>query len=373
MQHVPVRRIVVVAVTLAAMALATLGSAQASVHAARRDVAGTQLVTATLTSRWGSAQALLERIDLTTRHLHFEPVLAHDVIFGAHESVPSMARRTHAVVGINGDFWNWEYDNGPPMRGLWINGHMDKTPGYRTSANFYTTTDGKAHIGKVNVFTRLSWRSASGILKRTAVYSSNNFDDMLRRHLVYVTGAMNTVTLPHCTVASLVTTRHGWKVSRVETRVRTLVRRTGTQRALVACRTPMPLAAGETVTWTQQVTVSGIDALVAGGGQLVKNGKAYDDVYAQLPTTDFNPMTFACVSRDGRHVMLGVVDGRRRSSVGTTPALLTKYLLRLGGCWNAMSFDGGASTTMWARGTVQNEPSNGYPRPVADGLFVYRS
>ena len=107
--------------------------------------------------------------------------------------------------------------------------------------------------------------------------------------------------------------------------------------------------------------------------RLIRNGKAYRDPYAQLPTNDYNPMTFACVSRDERHVTLGVVDGRRQTSVGTTPALLTRYLLKLGGCWNAMSFDGGASTTMYARGKVQNVPSNGYPRPVADGLFVYRS
>ena len=38
-----------------------------------------------------------------------------------------------------------------------------------------------------------------------------------------------------------------------------------------------------------------------------------------------------------------------------------------------MSFDGGGSTTMWARGKVQNVPSDGQPRSVVDGLFVYRS
>lgn len=373
MQHATVRRFAVVAAAVVATALATVGSAQAGVYAPRRDVTGTALTTATLSSRWGTAQAWLDRIDLTDRHLHFEPVLAHNVIFGEHESVPSMARRTQAVVGINGDFWNWAYDNGPPMRGLWIRGHMYKTPGHYTTANFYTTTDGVAHIGKVNVTTKLAWRTKAGARRTTPVYSMNNYDDMLRRHLVYVTSAMNTVPLPHCTVASLVAAPGGWKVTNVETRVRVLARRTGTQRALVACRTTMPLAAGQVVTWTQQSTVSGIDALVAGGAQLIRNGKAYVDPYSQLPTTEYNPMTFACVSRDGRHVTLGVVDGRRRSSVGTTPALLTKYLLRLGGCWNAMSFDGGASTTMWARGKVQNQPSNGYPREIADGLFVYRS
>ncbi|HEY8300367.1 MAG TPA: phosphodiester glycosidase family protein [Jatrophihabitans sp.] len=373
MRNTLARRLAVVAVATAATAVTTLASAQASVHPASRDVAGTQLVRTTLTSRWGSAQAWLEHIDLTDRRLHIEPVLAHNIVDGLHETVPAMAQRTRAVVGINGDFWNWAYDDGPPLRGLWISGHMYKTPGYPTSANFYTTTDGAAHIGKVNVFTTMSWRTASGAARNSSVFSMNNYDDMLRGRLVVVTSDMATFSLPRCTVASLASTTRGWKVTGVQTRVRALARRTSTQRALVACRTPMPLAAGERIQWAQRSTVTGIDALVSGGGQLIRNGRAFRDQYSQLPTNDFNPMTFACVSRDSRHVTLGVVDGRRSTSIGTTPALLTTYLLKLGGCWNAMSFDGGASTTMYARGTVQNKPSNGYPRPVADGLFVYRS
>ena len=370
MRHRTARRSAVVALITTALAVAGLPSALAS---AARDPRGTQLSRVTLSSRWGTAQAWLEHIDLTDRRVHIEPVLANNIVDGRHETVPSMAQRTHAVVGINGDFWNWAYDDGPPLRGLWIHGHMYKTPGYPTSANFYTTTDGTAHIGKVNVFTTLSWRTRSGVTRKSSVFSMNNYDDMQRRHLVAFTHDMATFALPRCTVASLTADARGWKVTSVQTRVRTLTRRASSQRALVACRTPMPLAAGEQIRWTQRSTVTGIDSLVSGGGQLIRNGKAFHDRYAQLPTTDYNPMTFACVSRDARHVIFGAVDGRRSTSVGTTPALLTKYLLKLGGCWNAMSFDGGASTTMYARGKVQNVPSNGYPRPVADGLFVYRS
>ena len=183
MHHGTRRRL---AVTLTVLALAAVGvpSAQAG---GTRDVRGTSLTRATLTSRGGSAQAWLERVDLTDRRLHIEPVLADNVVDGHHESVPAMAQRTHAVVGINGDFWNWVYPEGPPLRGLWIHGHMYKTPGHETSANFYTTTDGRAHIGKVNVAITLTWHTRSGAARRSAVYSTNNYDDMMRRHLVAVT------------------------------------------------------------------------------------------------------------------------------------------------------------------------------------------
>jgi exopolysaccharide biosynthesis protein len=37
-----------------------------------------------------------------------------------------------------------------------------------------------------------------------------------------------------------------------------------------------------------------------------------------------------------------------------------------------MTFDGGGSTTLWARGAVQNVPSDGSPRPVVDALLLFR-
>ena len=368
-----VRTIALVAITAVTASLAAVAPAGAVVRTAVRDVPGTQLVATTIHTRSGASQAWYDRIDLTNPRLHIEPTLDGNVLDAAHESVPSMARRTHAVIGINGDFWNWGYDNAGPLHGLWIHGHMYKTPGYRTSANFYTTSDGKAHVGPVNVFTKFTWRTARGVLRSSFAFSVNNLDDIYRHHLVLATSDLATVPLPRCDVAYLNTTTRGWKVTRTATRVRQLDRRLPTQRALVACGIRMPLAVGDLVHWSQRSTVSGIDALLSGGAQLIRNGRAFRDPAAQLSTSWDNPMSFACVARDARHVTVGVVDGRRSTSVGITPAQLTNYLLRLGGCWNAMSFDGGGSTTLWARGRVQNVPSDGQPRPVVDGLFVYRS
>lgn len=369
-----VRTLAIVAITAVTALLVALASAAgATAGTVVRDVPGTQLVATTIHTADGTSQAWYDRIDLTNSRLHIEPALDGDLLNAPHESVPSMARRTHAVFGINGDFWNWAYDQAGPLHGLWIHGHMYKTPGYRTSANFYTTTDGKAHIGPVNVFTELTWR-AGGTLHSSYAFSVNNVDDMYRHHLVLTTSDLATVPVPRCDVAYLNATLSGWKVTRMATRVRQLDRRLATQRALVACGIRLPaLAVGELVHWSQRTTVSGIDALVSGGAQLIRNGRPFRDPAAQLATNWDNPMTFGCVSRDARHVIFGVVDGRRITSAGVTPAQLTSYLLHLGGCWNAMSFDGGGSTTLWARARVQNVPSDGLPREVADGLFVYRS
>ncbi len=362
----------------ASAAVIAVSVAGAPAHASTRhrvlDVAGTRLVAATIHTKLGPSQVWYEQIDLTNARLHVEPVLDGNLLNTTHETVPSMARRTHAIVGINGDFWNWSYDNAGPLHGLWMNKHMYKTPGQRTSANFYTTDDGKAHIGPVKVSTELTWRGARAKVQHAYVFSVNNVDDILRHHLVLTTNALAAVPLPsNCTVAYLNSTSGGgWKVARTATRVTWLPRRRSDQRALVACRTAMPLTVGNVVHWTQTSTVTDIDGLISGGAQLVRNGRAFRDPAAQLVTNGFNPMTFVCVARDSRHITLGVVDGRRRTSAGINASLLTTYLRGLPGCWNAMSFDGGGSTTLWARGKVQNVPSDGSPRSVVDGLFVYR-
>lgn len=374
MRQPAIRRLAVVLVTAIVSALVAVPSAQSIVRTRLvRDVPGTRLVTATIRTKSGPSQVWLDTVDLTDRRLSIEPALANNVLDGPHETVPSMARRTRAVVGINGDFWNWDSDNAGPLHGLMIKGHLYKTPGYRTSANFYVTTDGKAHIGPVNIYTRMQWRTPTGVARSSYAFSTNNVDDMNRQHLVLTTSDLAAVPIPWCTVAYLNQTAAGWAVTRLAHWVSRLTQRTATQRALVACGTRMPVATGEVVRFSQSSTVSGLRALVSGGAQLIRNGRAFRDPAAQLVTGWLNPMTFACVSRDSLHITFGVVDGRRPTSAGINPQLLTAYLLHLGGCYNAMSFDGGGSTTMWARGKVQNVPADGAPRPVADGLFVYRT
>src|SRR6476469_1566885 len=141
-----------VAILASATVIATMFTAGAGSAAVRKptkpaDVPGTQLIKTTVQTRDGSSQAWLFKVDLTNRHLHIQPVVDWNVLNRPHESVPSMARRTRAIAGINGDFWNWSMDNAGPLHGLTIDGHLFKTPGTDRSANFYTTADGRAHIG----------------------------------------------------------------------------------------------------------------------------------------------------------------------------------------------------------------------------------
>ena len=74
------------------------------------------------------------------------------------------------------------------------------------------------------------------------------------------------------------------------------------------------------------------------------------------------------ITTDGR-VLLVVIDGRQKSSVGMTLGQLAQYMLGLGSV-QAMNLDGGGSTTLVVRGDVVNRPSDGHERRVAAAIAV---
>ena len=118
--------------------------------------------------------------------------------------------------------------------------------------------------------------------------------------------------------------------------------------------------------------------IVGGSGLVVENGKVVGK------SKDLAPRTAAGIDKEGKHLILLVVDGRRPEySAGMTLDQLGAEMLRLG-CNQAMNLDGGGSSTMVMRDPktqsleVKNRPSDGHDfvlplsveRPVANVLGV---
>lgn len=128
--------------------------------------------------------------------------------------------------------------------------------------------------------------------------------------------------------------------------------------------------------------LDGIEDAVAGMGPrngqpgtlLVESG-ANRGSTAQVAPAVRHPRTAAGVTRDGRTLLLVVVDGRQPGwSIGATLPELASLLIEAG-AWTAVNLDGGGSTTVWRRepggaGRVLNRPSDGRVRPVASHLGV---
>ncbi|MFK0253849.1 phosphodiester glycosidase family protein [Streptomyces sp. NPDC090445] len=131
--------------------------------------------------------------------------------------------------------------------------------------------------------------------------------------------------------------------------------------AVAVTARPLPKAGPAPVT-----AVGGREPLVVAGTPQNHDGKANNTAA---------PRTAVGFSRDGRQMRIVTVDGRRRDSGGLTLTGLGRLMHR-NGAYEALNLDGGGSSTLLAARagatapTLENTPSDGFPRPVANGLVL---
>jgi len=110
------------------------------------------------------------------------------------------------------------------------------------------------------------------------------------------------------------------------------------------------------------------------GGLLVEDGRNRGEDALPAPQVR-HPRTAAGVSRDGRTLILAVVDGRQPEwSIGMTLPELADLMISLG-AEAAINLDGGGSSSFVFRmpdgREITNRPSDGRWRPVGSSLGVY--
>ncbi|MER7015432.1 phosphodiester glycosidase family protein [Saccharopolyspora sp. NPDC000359] len=109
-----------------------------------------------------------------------------------------------------------------------------------------------------------------------------------------------------------------------------------------------------------------------GGFPILRDGRPLPG----LDTEELAPRTAAGVSADGRTAYLLVVDGRSTASTGLSVRETADLLGSLGAV-DGVNLDGGGSSTVAVRepgqdlATVRNVPSDGVPRPVANGVGIF--
>ncbi len=103
------------------------------------------------------------------------------------------------------------------------------------------------------------------------------------------------------------------------------------------------------------------------------------DTFGQASFRARNPRTAAGISRDGRRLILAVIDGREYQNAGMTLRETAELMLALG-ARDAINLDGGGSTTMVVADPdsagalrIANHPSDkGGERTVGDALAIVR-
>jgi exopolysaccharide biosynthesis protein len=340
---------------------------------------GVGRVTYRLLTSAGPLVVSVVTIDPREPTVRLSTVLARDTIRSKDETVSSMAHRTGAVAGINGDYFDIN-QSGAPLGVLVRAGRLERTPGGRVALT--VTRDRQVRFDTY----RFSGSVTSGVVQ-VPLTAVNEWPPENGAALLTPAFGVPPASADAVTVLEIQPMRDDGS---------------GARRYRVASVTngpPYPaapalrLAYGSAAQAFGRVPDVGDVAVLAydtdpplasvaealgGGPELLRAGSAIDDPSSpNYGDRDKRiPASAAARFPDGT-LGLVVVDGRRpQTSIGVNRAELIALLRGLGAA-DAMLFDSGGSATLAARvlgdaaASVVNEPSDGVERPVADGLFVY--
>jgi len=307
--------------------------------------------------------------------LRIDTVLASDHIISHGETVSSMANRTGAVAGINGDYFDIGNTN-QPLNILISNGRLLRMPMQR-----YALAIDNERRAQFSEF-----RFGGTVDIGAASIPVNALNDWPQAGLTLLTPEFGTVAPSgNATVVRLQPL--GDKPPFVAYRVLDVVDNTVAQPpgyylgiGLNAyAQTGVPNI-GDTIVAHSAFTppIDTLQAAIGGGPLLLKGGTFYSD--PDGPNTgEFRthmPVSGAAMRADGT-LLFFEVDGRQPElSIGVTQPEFAA-LMRSFGATTGMAFDAGGSATVVTRrlgdetASVRNSPSDGQERRVGDGLFFY--
>jgi exopolysaccharide biosynthesis protein len=319
-------------------------------------------------------------INLANPHIHLGVVLANNHLSSPGEVLSSMANRTHALAGINGDFFDGMAN---PIGLVMISGQIVQSPGYYAVLGI--TASKHITMGEEKLSGSVIKGNVSHVLN-----SINHHGDTHSGQLTLFTPALGTALCglkdTIVTLRPVTASTDSYIVQAIQSNATTLPRLSN-QDALVGSGEAGTwlihnLHPGNRITITERIVPdSNLLQAIGGGSILIKNGALYKDPNPPAPAEGNmrNPLTAIAVNKDETHAFFVVFDGRSSGpsqSRGLTWAQMASYLLAHG-AYQAMLFDGGGSSEMVARlkgqqrVSVINHPSDGHERRVANSLFVY--
>ena len=295
---------------------------------------------------------------------------------GRAERTTSMAARHNAIAAINGDFGTW---SGRPAFGYMEDGNLKIDPTCCPRDFAIRRNENRTFFGEPD-FGMTLWELDSN--ERWRIHRWNRRTPSGGEIAAY-TPAGGSFALPPNTGCSarlvprggLVWTGTGlgreYAVDRAACHDRRLSRQNAVvlsaDRGTAQAQQLKTLKAGERVRllWTFgwpgiMENMGGTPVLMRGGSIVATNCRA--SLCARHPRTGIGRRA------DGR-LLLIVVDGRRRGSVGMTLVEFARLFKNLGAT-DALNLDGGGSSTMVVKGSIKNVPSDGRERPVVNALLV---
>ncbi len=316
--------------------------------------------------------------DLSAQGVRIGAVLAGDMLTSGGETVTSMAQRTNAVAGINGDYFDIGSTN-RPTNIVVRDGTLLHTPRKRYALAILRS--GSAH------FTEFSFVGSATIGTQTVPVSSINELPWSSTTVSILTPAFGpTPQVAGYTLVALTPTTGTPPLAtyRVDGFAQTSDGHQPAGYYLVVGSQATSIAlpnAGDALTVAGTLSPIPLDQLAAaiGGGPLILYDGAWFDDPDGPRGGEFDtriPCSGAAIESDGT-LLIVEVDGRQpQESIGLTRPQFSE-LMRALGAQDAIALDGGGSSELSVRlpgedgALLQSSPSDGKERAVADGVFFY--
>lgn len=325
----------------------------------------------------GPLEVRVLAIDLHEPTVRVGTMLASDRLISPGETVSSMAQRSGAVAGVNGDYFDINQTN-QPLNILVENGELIRMPMHRWAIAFdranvpsFSEFDIAANAllpsGPLPLKTINDWPPPGG----GAVLITPEFGPLRAApgvsefQLVPTSGTppFSAYRVSAIADASAAQPAGYYLALGPEAQGNVALPQPGDAISVSAGATPQ---------------LDGIVSAIGGGPLLVKDGAWYADPDgpSKGEFATHMPATGVAVTRDGT-LLLFEIDGRQPAlSIGVLQPQLAQLMIAFGAV-TGMQFDGGGSSTIVARlpgdadAKVQNSPSDGRERRVADALLVY--
>jgi exopolysaccharide biosynthesis protein len=312
----------------------------------------------------GSIKAYIVEVDPKFGYT-LKPVLSNDSVAGI-EVLSDMAERTKGIAMINGPYF---MRSGEILGLMKIDRTIVSTPDIPRTAvgimpNGKIIFDAPAFTGYVELPDKTQIpieginrsRGDSELILYNSYYafwtltSNNGMEYVVRGDKVIEIKEYNSV-IPDGAVVLSASGRTAWQMSGLKV---------GDRVKIVQTLGPI---------WDKVVNA------VGAGPSLVKNSEIYLTTQGEEFGSDVAsgraPRTALGVTREGK-ILLVVVDGRRRSSVGFTLWELAQFMLDQGAV-DAMNMDGGGSSQMIVGDQTVNEPSDGRERKMGAGIAIVKT
>ena len=309
----------------------------------------------------GFSDVHILRIEALSNKIQVLPILANEGI-AQREILSSMAKRYNAVAGINGSYFTWR---GDPIGTLIINRKLISSPLYKRSVFGITEDDtlifgnpdfsGTLRSGNISVKIDAvnQPRRGSSLVVFTPEYARSTLTAEIGKEFVLVKGKIVGIHTKDALIPpdGVVVSAGGVKASLLSS-----------------------LKLGQSVELDYSIDKpwNSIKHALCGGPRLLANGKVSingkEEKFDNSIINGRHPRTAVAMTFDG-DLLLIVVDGRKKDSIGMKLSELAEYLQRLG-CMHAINLDGGGSTAMYLNGKIINRPSDGSERRISNGILV---